>query len=267
VSAALLQEILATKRADLYRRKGRSQLLELKSRIGDAEPTRPFQKALEAPQGQVPHLIAEVKKASPSKGLLRADFRPLEIAETYENGGASAISVLTEVHYFLGNPDYLHQIRAKVALPLLQKDFILDEFQVYEARAWGADAILLIVAHLEPSQLKDYFDLAKSLSLDVLIEIHTEKELECIIEWAPLIGINNRDLKTFHTDLETTFRILPKIPSDRCVVSESGIASRADMAGLASAGLSAVLVGESLMISEKIEEKMNALLGDSMNEG
>jgi len=262
VSGALLGEIVATKRADVHRRKSRRALQELKSRIADAEATRPFQAALEREGDEVPRLIAELKRASPSKGLIRKDFRPLEIAQIYEKGGASAISVLTEVHYFLGNPSYLSQVRAKVALPLLQKDFILDEFQLYEARAWGADAVLLIAALLEPRQMKDYSDLARGLSMEVLVEIHTEKELECVVEWAPVIGINNRDLETFETDIETTFRILPEIPLDRVVVSESGIASRADMARLGRAGLNAVLIGESFMAEKDIEAKMNALLGD-----
>ena len=263
MSLSLLEEIIATKRAGVRSRKGRRALQELRCRIADAEATRPFQEVLRPTRNQMPRLIAEVKKASPSKGMIRKDFHPVEIAQIYENGGASAISVLTEEHYFYGDPAYLHQIRAKVTLPLLQKDFILDEFQVYEARVWGADAILLIVALLEPGQIKDYFDLAKELSLDVLVEIHTEKELERVIEWASIIGINNRDLNTFETNIETSFRILPEIPSDRTVVSESGIASRAEIERLGEAGLSAVLIGESLMASEKIEEKMKELLGNS----
>jgi indole-3-glycerol phosphate synthase len=235
--------------------------MEVRSKIADAEPTRGFARALSVPQEGSPRLIAEIKKASPSKGVIREKFHPVEIAKTYEGGGASALSVLTEEHFFLGSPAYLNDVRSQVSLPLLQKDFILDEIQVYEARAWGADAILLIAAFLERRQAKDYFDLALELGLDVLLEIHTERELEGIIEWAPLIGINNRDLKTFVTDLKTTFRVLREIPEDRTVVSESGIRSRKEVEQLYEAGVDAILVGESLMASDRIEEKMKELLG------
>lgn len=230
--------------------------------MADADPTRPFAKAIASEKKQIPRLIAEVKKASPSKGIIREDFHPLEIAQLYEDGGASALSVLTEEHFFLGHPDYLQMIRKKVGLPLLQKDFILDELQVYEARAWGADALLLITALLEKGQIKDYFDLASELSLAVLVEVHTEDELERIIEWAPIIGINNRDLTTFKTDIETTLRLLKTIPSGRTIVSESGIHERKEVERLGEAGIDAILVGESLMKSERIDDKMKTLIGE-----
>ncbi|NOY84618.1 MAG: indole-3-glycerol phosphate synthase TrpC [Nitrospirae bacterium] len=255
----LLDQVVAQKREDIQSRKGRDYLRETRARASDAGQTRGFTAALAQKIGNFPNLIAEVKKASPSKGVIREDFHPLEIAQIYEAGGAAALSVLTEEHYFLGRPIYLSEIRAKVALPLLQKDFILDELQVYEARAWGADAILLIVALLAPSQIRDYFDLAKELSLDVLVEVHTEAELEKVIEWAPLIGINNRDLNTFETKLETTFRLRKTIPSDRTIVSESGIRTRGELEILAEANVDAVLIGETLMASKDISAKMKEL--------
>ncbi len=257
---SLLGQVVSQKRSDVQSRKGRDYLKRMRVQATDIGPTRDFSKALLAKE-TLPALIAEVKKASPSKGVIRADFDPVEIAQIYEAGGASALSVLTEEHYFLGHPTYLNEIRAKVALPILQKDFIIDELQVYEARAWGADAILLIGALLEPTQIRDYFDLAQSLSLHVLIEVHTEAELEKIIEWAPVIGINNRDLNTFETKLETTFRICKEIPKDRTLVSESGIRSHAELEILAEAGVHAVLIGETLMASKDIAEKMKELFG------
>lgn len=257
----LLDDILTAKRESLHRKKGKRYLQEIQSKIADADPTRGFERALSVRQEGSPRLIAEIKKASPSKGVIREKFHPVEIAKIYEGGGAAALSVLTEEHFFLGSPSYLGEVRSQVSLPLLQKDFILDEIQVYEARAWGADAILLIAAFLERRQAKDYFDLARELRLDVLLEIHTERELEGIIEWAPLIGVNNRDLRTFVTDLKTTFRVLREIPDDRTVVSESGIHSRKEVEQLYDAGVDAILVGESLMASDRIEEKMKELLG------
>ncbi|HIE64595.1 MAG: indole-3-glycerol phosphate synthase TrpC [Nitrospira sp.] len=257
-----LDEIVKVKREEVAGRLSRAALRELRSRIGDAEPTRPFQKALSAKDHGWPSLIAEIKKASPSKGIIRERFDPLEIAQIYEDGGAAALSILTEEHFFLGNPATLKAVRSKVSLPLLKKDFIIDAIQVYEGRAWGADAILLIAALLEKSEVKDYFDLARELTLDVLVEVHTEKELEMIVEWAPMIGINNRNLETFETNLETTFRLLKEVPEGRTLVSESGIASRKDIEALQEAGIDAILVGESLMASEDIGKKMKELIGE-----
>lgn len=257
----LLDDILKSKRDSIRRKKGKGYLLELRSKIADAEPTRRFERALSVREEGAPRLIAEIKKASPSKGMIRENFQPVEIAKIYEGGGAAALSVLTEEHFFLGKPAYLGEVRSQVHLPLLQKDFILDELQVYEARAWGADAVLLIAALLEAGQARDYFHLAGELGLDVLVEVHTEKELEKSVEWATLIGINNRDLKTFETDLKTTLRIIKEIPDDRTAVSESGIHSRKEVEQLYEAGVDAILVGESLMASDKIQDKMKELLG------
>jgi len=256
---SLLDQIVSQKRTDIHARKARGYLRQIRDQAADAGPTRGFARALSQKTGVLPALIAEVKKASPSKGIIRADFHPVEIAQIYEEGGASALSVLTEEHYFLGRPAYLNEVRGKVALPILQKDFIVDELQIYEARAWGADAILLIVALLSPAQIEDYFALATDLSLDVLIEVHTEAELEKILAWAPVIGINNRDLNTFDTKLETTFRLCKQIPKDRTLVSESGIRTQAELEILAEAGVHAVLIGETLMAADNIAEKMKAL--------
>lgn len=261
----LLDDLLKVKRESVQRRRGKRYLKELGSRIADAEPTRGFARALSVSDENSPRLIAEIKKASPSKGVLRERFYPVEIAKVYEEGGAAALSVLTEEHFFLGSPAYLKEIRSEVPLPLLQKDFILDEIQVHEARAWGADAILLIAALLDPLQARDYFQLAEGLSMDTLVEVHTEKELEGVLEWAPMIGINNRDLSTFRTDIQTTFRLLKEIPDtlrkNRLVVSESGINSRKVVEQLYGAGVNAILVGESLIVSDRMEDKMKELLG------
>ena len=261
----LLTQIIEEKHAEVNSRKSRAYFQDVKSRVNEnleIDRCRGFEKALSEKSGRFPNLIAEVKKASPSKGIIREDFDPLTIARIYEAGGAAALSVLTEQRYFLGDPAYLRAIRSQVSLPILQKDFILDEMQVYEARLWGADAILLIVAILDPAQIKDYFDLAQSLSLDVLVEIHSEKELEKVIEWAPIIGVNNRDLSTFETKIDTTFRLLLEIPRDRTIVSESGIKTRGEIALLGESGVHAVLIGETFMASEHIDEKMKSLFGD-----
>ncbi|MBI3804446.1 MAG: indole-3-glycerol phosphate synthase TrpC [Nitrospirae bacterium] len=260
-----LDEILKIKREEVGRRKGRRTLQELRSRIADAGPTRGFQRTLRERQEGSPRLIAEIKKASPSKGVIRERFEPVEIAKIYEGEGAAALSILTEEHFFLGSPSFLQEVRSVSTLPLLKKDFILDELQVYEARAWGADALLLIAALLERRQAVDYFHLARELSLDVLVEVHTEKELEQVLDWAPIIGINNRDLQTFKTDLETTFRLLREIPAslrkERIVISESGIHSRKEVERLYDAEVDAMLIGETFMASEKMADKMKELLG------
>jgi indole-3-glycerol phosphate synthase len=261
----MLDQIISAKREAVQARRGKRLMGELRSRIADATPTRGFAAALSADGSARPRLIAEVKKASPSKGVLREPFDPVTIAQIYEDNGAAAISVLTEEQFFLGHPDYLRAIRTKVSLPLLQKDFTLDEIQIYEARALGADACLLIAALLAPPQMRDYLHLARELSLDVLVEVHNERELEAVIEWAPILGINNRDLTTFQTDLATTFRLLARIPPEmrkaRIVVSESGIGTRAQMEQLAEAGVNAVLIGETFMTAPRIEEKVRELIG------
>ncbi len=255
----MLDEILRYKKEEIQARKSSSRLKELKARIRDLPTPRGFQKALAS--AATIHLIAEVKKASPSKGIIRKDFKPVDIAKIYDEHGATTISVLTDEHFFQGHLDFIEQVKKAVRLPILQKDFLLDPHQVYEARVAQADAILLIAAILDRRQLSDYHALAKSLGMDVLCEIHTEKELEQIVEVAEVIGINNRDLTNFKTELETTFRVIKEIPDDKTVVSESGIHSRQEVLRLMEAGVDAILVGESLMREVDIGAKVDELLG------
>ena len=203
-----------------------------------------------------------MKKASPSKGVIRQDFDPVRIADTYQASGASCLSVLTEKNYFQGSLDYLGSIRKTVGLPLLRKDFIVDEYQIHEARAAGADAILLIAACLDRGQLEDFLGVAAGLGLDVLVESHTYPELDkSLLAGASIVGINNRDLQTFRVSLDATFGMLKDIPDDRTVVSESGIKTRDDVVRLEQAGVDAILVGESLMREQDIGKKVKELLG------
>jgi len=264
----LLHQIVAHKKEAVRARSGVVRRRELRARMADLPPPRGFSAALSSGAQTAPRLIAEIKKASPSAGVIRADFDPVRIAQIYADRGASALSVLTESRFFLGHPDHLAAVRAKVSLPILQKDFIVDDFQIDEARALGADACLLIAALLTPQQIQDYFHLARATSLDVLVEVHNEREMESVVEWAPLIGINNRDLATFTTDLSTTFRLLSHIPpalrKARLVVSESGIRARADIERLHEAGLDAVLIGESFMAAGDIAGKIAELFRDDL---
>lgn len=258
----ILNEIIAYKKDELAETKRRLPFSEVKARAADAGPARGFGKALSC--GPDIRLIAEVKKASPSKGVIRQDFDPVKIAGIYEQTGAACLSVLTEKKYFQGDLAYLGGIRKAVGLPLLRKDFIIDEYQIFEARAAGADAILLIAACLERSRLEDYLCVAAGLGLDVLVESHTAKELDTSLRaGALLVGINNRDLHTFKVSLDTTFGMLQDIPEDRIVVSESGIKTRDDVVKLQQAGVDAILVGESLMREQDIGSKVKELLGKS----
>jgi indole-3-glycerol phosphate synthase len=256
----ILDEIIAYKKLELVDTKRAVPLSELKARVSGAEPTRGFEKALSAEGGI--RLIAEVKKASPSKGVIREDFDPLEIAKTYARSGADCLSVLTEKKYFQGKLEYLAGIRSAVNLPLLRKDFIVDEYQILEARAAGADAVLLIAACLERRQLEDLINIAREHGLDVLVESHTYKELDrTLLAGATLVGINNRDLRSFSVSLQTTLDLMKDIPDDRTVVSESGIKTRDDVVTLEKAGVDAVLVGESLMREKNVGNKVKELLG------
>lgn len=204
--------------------------------------------------------ICEVKKASPSKGLIRPDFHPVELAKEYESAGADCISCLTEEYYFQGSADYLRNIARTVTIPVLRKDFIIDPYQIYEAKALGASAILLIAAVLVLPRMKEYFDLAHSLGLDCLIEVHTEKEMETVQTLHPqLLGVNNRNLKTFEVDLSTTQRLSHLREPGQLFVSESGIRNNADMITARANGADAVLIGETLMRSENITETLHAL--------
>jgi indole-3-glycerol phosphate synthase len=258
----ILDEIVAHKKEELADAKRRAPLAEVKQKAAEAGPPRGFGRALSAAGGV--KLIAEVKKASPSKGVIRRDFDPVGVARTYEEAGAACLSVLTEKKYFQGDLAYLGDIRKAAGLPLLRKDFIVDEYQIFEARAAGADAVLLIAACLERRQLEDYLGVAGGLGLDVLVESHTAKELDrSLLAGARIVGINNRDLSTFTVSLRTTFDLLKDIPEDRIVVSESGIGTRGDVVRLEQAGIDAILVGESLMREQDIGRKVRELLGRS----
>lgn len=267
----ILDRILEHKKAELRHKQSRSYLADLKAIVRDAPPPLGFAVALEATRTDAsPALIAEVKKASPSLGLLREEFAEkfdhLAIARTYYEHGASALSVLTDKDFFKGDLQYLTDIKKALPLPALDKEFMVGEVQFYEARAHGADAVLLIVAALERRQLVDFFALATALGMDSLFETHHERELDTVLEWIPtarLIGVNNRDLKTFTTDLNVTFRLAKRIPADKVIVSESGIRSRADVLKLAEAGIHAMLVGESLIKSDDIGKKVEELRGMS----
>lgn len=256
----ILDQIVADNRLELETRKGSFPLEELRRVALEQPPPLDFASAL---RGERVKLIAEVKKASPSKGIIRPGFNPVEIAQTYATNGASAISVLTEARYFRGNINHLRDIRKALGnkrLPLLRKDFIHDPYQVYESRAYGADGLLLIVAILTPEKLEELFGLSHELGMDCLVEVHDEAELEIALRsQARVIGINNRDLRTFTVDLTTTKRLRPLIP-DRIVVSESGIKNRDDMEKLRKWHVDAVLIGESLISAPNIAAKMKELL-------
>ncbi len=260
----ILDRIAEHTRQEVALAKGRFPLAALQRRIDEREDLpRGFLRALRttADSGWTA-VIAEVKKGSPSKGVIRADFDPLEIAEIYQEHGATCLSVLTDEHFFMGRLQYLEQIREVVSLPLLRKDFILDPYQIVEARAAGADAVLLIAAMLDAAQLAEYNAIAVDLQLDVLLEVHDEKELEtALATGCELIGINNRNLQTFETDLATTERLLPRIPPGHFVISESGITSRSDVLRLQEAGARGFLVGESLMRERDIGTRLLELQG------
>ena len=257
----MLDQIVADNLQELETRKRSFPLEELRRVALEQPPPLDLASAL---RGDRIQLIAEVKRASPSKGIIHPDFDPVEIAQTYARNGASAISVLTEVKYFQGNLNYLRDVRNALGnkrLPLLRKDFIHDSYQVYEARAYGADSLLLIVAILTPKMLEELHGLSHELGMSCLVEVHNEAELEIALNSrARVIGINNRDLSTFVVDLATTERLRPLIPPDRTVVSESGIKNRNDMEKLKKWGVDAVLVGESLISAPDIAAKMKELL-------
>jgi indole-3-glycerol phosphate synthase len=276
----ILDRILEHKKQEIKDKKKATYWADLKARIREAPapigfyatlaglptppPVGPSAPASFLP-GATPRLIAEVKQASPSKGVLRENFDPLAIARAYEQYGASALSVLTDTVFFHGSLDILKTIRESVPLPVLNKEFMVDELQFYEARAYHADAILLIVAALDRVQLIDYYHLARQeFGLDVLIEVHHERELDLVLERlpeAPLVGINNRDLTTFVTSLDVTCRLAKRIPVDKLIVSESGIATRDDVRRVAEAGVRAILVGEALMTAGDIGAKIKELIG------
>lgn len=245
----VLQRILARKVEEIAERSARVPLVELSARIADLPDTRGFATAIEtAIEAGRPAVIAEVKKASPSQGVIRPDFDPAAIARSYAAGGATCLSVLTDADFFQGSETYLQQARAACELPVLRKDFTIDPYQVYEARAIGADCILLIAAALDDAALLELCLLAADLDLDVLVEVHDGEELERALGVpAPLIGINNRNLRTFEVSLNTSVDLRDLVPYDRLLVAESGIRTLADVARLRDAGIDAFLVGESFM--------------------
>jgi|SRR5690625_257048 len=245
----ILQRILARKSEEVAERSARVSLDELMKRSVDLAPTRGFAAAMEARiERDEPAVIAEIKKASPSKGLIRPDFDPARIARSYEKAGATCLSVLTDAEFFQGSSDYLKRARDACKLPVLRKDFIVDAYQVYEARLIGADCILLIVAALEDGPLLDLTMLAAELDMDVLVEVHDGEELERALGLpAPLIGINNRNLRTFQTSLDTSEDLRDVVPYDRTLVTESGIREPADVQRMREAGIDAFLVGEAFM--------------------
>ena len=255
-----LERMIAIKREEINGRKTSSLLKEMRERISDLPSPRDLTKSI-LKNGPMA-VIAEIKKASPSAGIIQESDDLARIAGAYQAGGASAISVLTEAHFFQGALSHLRQVREAVSLPLLQKDFIIDPFQIYEGRMAGADAILLIAAILSPRQLKEFSELAESLGLVPLVEVHDEEDLEKISGLdLPLIGINNRNLKTLEVDLETTFRLIKRVRQGATIISESGIRNRKEVERLQEAGVRGILVGEVLMRAGDPARKIQELLG------
>lgn len=258
----ILEKIFETKRKEVRISKSLVSPDGLRAQTADCGPRRGFLKALRESQHK-PSLIAEVKRASPSQGkIVTGSFDPVGIAQTYEQSGAACLSVLTDVEYFQGSPQYLKDIREAVSIPLLRKDFIFDEYQIDESILWGADCILLIVAGLEPANLRSLYETAKARGLDVLVEVHNEAETEIALGLNPdLIGINNRDLSTFETDIATTERLIKLIPDHVFKVSESAIHSNADVERVADYGAQAVLIGTAFCESEDIGAKVHQVMG------
>ena len=257
----ILQTILARKAEEVAQRRAAVPLEQLQARLAGAPPVRGFVRALQAAIANGdPAVIAEVKKASPSKGVIREDFHPADIAVSYEFGGASCLSVLTDVDFFQGSDTYLQQAREACTLPVLRTAFVIDPYQVVEARVLGADCILLIVAALEDTQMAELSELALSLGMDVLVEVHDIDELERALQVpAPMIGINNRNLRTFDVSLQTTLDMRSAVPKDRLLVTESGILAPQDVVLMREAGVNAFLVGEAFMRAEEPGEGLRQL--------
>jgi indole-3-glycerol phosphate synthase len=255
----ILDEIVQTKYREIEQAKLHRSLWDLQQNTESLPPTRNFQASLRQPGLRI---IAEVKKASPSAGIIRADFEPVKIAKIYEANGADCLSVLTDESYFQGHLDFLKRIHPEVQIPVLRKEFILDAYQLFEARLAGADAVLLIAEILPDESMKKLYDQAIQLGLHVLIELHDAEQLSRVVDTGcALIGINNRDLRSFETRLEHTLDLIPKIPTDRVIVSESGIKTHADCQRLEAGGAKAILVGESLMRSADIGMALRGLRG------
>lgn len=263
--ADILAKIAAYKAKEVEALKSEISLANLEKRISDQTKPRGFRRALKHAATSGPALIAEIKKASPSKGLIRADFNPPAFAKAYEAGGAACLSVLTDVPSFQGADQFLEQVRDASSLPAIRKDFMLEPYQVYHSRALGADAILIIMAMIDDKAAKSLFVTAKKLGMDALVETHDQDEMQRAIDLgADLIGINNRNLKTFETSLSVFENLAPKAPSNALLVAESGIYTPDDILRLTSAGAQAFLVGESLMRKEDIESATKILLGSKI---
>jgi indole-3-glycerol phosphate synthase len=259
---SVLQEILRNKKEELKQRKSFIKLTEIKAKLKDFPETKNFKTAVQKNRDKQIRLIAEIKKASPSKGIIRKDFNIPEIVSVYDYKNISAISVLTEERFFQGSLDHIVQARQLTEKPLLRKDFIFDEYQIYESRFYGADAILLITAALDKSRLADLLALSKELSLECLVEVHNLKELDTALYCkAEIIGINNRDLNTLKINLNTTIELLKHIPDSKITVSESGINTRDDVKIIESTKIDAMLVGTALMKTKDIGAKIDELFG------
>jgi indole-3-glycerol phosphate synthase len=258
----ILSQILEYKRDEITRRKANLTQAEILKRLSaTSAPRWDFKSAISRPNRI--NLVAELKRSSPSKGILRSNFEPLEIARIFEFSGANALSVLTEDKFFGGDIGYIKKIKEVTSLPVLRKDFILDSYQIYESAYYGADAILLIASLLTPEELGEFVEIAKNLNLEPMVEVHSQEDLEKILHVGPIevIGINNRDLYTFELNLETTLRLKKYIPEDKIVVSESGINSYEDVMYLRSLGVNAVLIGEAFMLAQDIQVKVKEVMG------